>query len=121
MERDPLPGPGPPRRPVVRTVPSAGDEGLTPEERRVVRGFFRDDRLTTIPSRLAKRLILLRYLRDRCFTEDREYPEKEINQRLALFHPDVATLRRDMIDHGLMARDSGVYRRAPAGTAPSDG
>ena len=45
---------------------------------------------------------MLRYLRERCFTEDRAYPEKEVNQRLALFHPDVAALRRYLVDDGLM-------------------
>lgn len=84
---------------------------LPPDEARVIHAFLRDDRLTTIPSHERKRLIVIRYLRDRCFTEDRPYPEKEVNQRLALFHPDVATLRRAMVDEGLMTRESGLYRR----------
>ena len=65
----------------------------------------------TIPAQRAKRLVILRYLRDRCFTEDRAYPEKEVNQRLAIFHPDVAALRRYMVDEGLMTRSGGEYRR----------
>jgi hypothetical protein len=56
-------------------------------------------------------LVVLRYLRDEVFTEDRGYPEKEVNQRLALFHPDVASLRRHMVDGGLVTREAGVYRR----------
>ncbi len=55
---------------------------------------------------------MLRYLLDRCFAEDRAYPEKEVNQQLALFHPDVASLRRHLVDHGLVSREAGVYRRA---------
>ena len=31
--------------------------------------------------------------------------------RLALFHPDVATIRRGMVDAGLVTRDAGGYRR----------
>jgi hypothetical protein len=91
----------------------AGPDGLPlpPGEARIIRGFFRDDRLTIVPSQAKKRLVVLRYLRDRCFAEDRSYPEKEVNQRLALFHPDVATLRRAMVDEGLMTRAGGVYRR----------
>jgi len=84
---------------------------LPPDEAKVIHGFLRNDRLTTIPSQEKKRLIVVRYLRDRCFTEDRPYPEKEVNQRLALFHPDVATLRRAMVDDGLMVRANGIYRR----------
>ena len=91
----------------------SGPDGapLPAAEARVIHGFFRDDRLTTIPSQAKKRLVVIRYLRDRCFAEDRPYPEKEVNQRLALFHPDVATLRRAMVDEGLMTREAGVYRR----------
>ena len=37
---------------------------------------------------------------------------KEVNQRLALFHPDPASLRRYMVDAGLMTREAGTYRRA---------
>ena len=67
---------------------------------------------TTIPAQETKRLVVLRYLRDRCFTEDRPYPEKEVNQRLAIFHPDVASLRRYMVDAGLLTRAAGEYRRS---------
>ena len=85
---------------------------LPPDEAKIVRGFLRDDRLTTIPSQEKKRLIVVRYLFDRVFTEDRPYPEKEVNQGLALFHPDVATLRRAMVDEGLVERANGIYRRS---------
>ena len=85
---------------------------LPADEAKVIRAFLRDDRLTTIPSQESKRRIVIRYLCDRVFTEDRPYPEKEVNQRLALFHPDVATLRRAMIDDGLLVREASIYRRA---------
>lgn len=100
-----------PRRP--RPEPGIGPAGetLPPEVAKVLRSFFRDDRLATIPANAAKRRTVLVYLRDRCFTEDRAYPEKEVNQRLALFNPDVAALRRYMVDGGLMTRADGEYRR----------
>jgi hypothetical protein len=56
--------------------------------------------------------VILAWLRDQVFTEERQYPEKEVNQRLALFHPDVASLRRYMVDERLVTRDQGMYRRA---------
>jgi hypothetical protein len=71
-----------------------------------------DGRLTTIPARGAKRAVVLRFLRERVFVEDRAYPEKEVNQRLALFHPDVAALRRYLVDERLVTRANGEYRRA---------
>lgn len=90
------------------------DEELEADEAliaKTLRAFIRDGRLTTIPSREKRRLIVYRYLRDEVFTEDREYPEAEVNQRLALFHRDVATIRRGMVDAGLVTREAGQYRR----------
>jgi DNA-binding transcriptional ArsR family regulator len=98
-------------------VPPSGRE-LSGEEVRVLGGFFEADRLTTIPAQERKRLLVLRYLRDRCFPEDRGYPEKEVNQLLAVFHPDPAALRRYLVDSGLMTRAAGVYRRAASEPTP---
>ncbi len=97
----------------VPSGPGIGPAGepLDPDVARVLRGYFEGDRLVAIPAQHAKRLVVLRYLRDRSFPEDRAYPEKEVNQRLALFHPDVAALRRSMVDDGLMTRSAGEYRR----------
>jgi hypothetical protein len=81
---------------------------------RVLRAFIVDGRLAAIPAQAKKREVVLRYLLDACFPDDREYPEKEVNQRLALFHRDVAALRRYMVDAGLMTRSAGIYRRTAA-------
>jgi hypothetical protein len=86
--------------------------GRDPEEAKVLRAFIVDGRLASIPAQERKRLVVLRYLRERVFTELRDYPEKEINQALALYHPDVASLRRHMVDAGLVTRTAGLYRRS---------
>lgn len=93
------------------TLTGPDGEPLHPEDAKVLRGFLDGDRLREIPAQQRKRLVVLRYLRDRCFTEDRPYPEKEVNQRLGLFHRDVASLRRYLVDSGLMTRAAGEYRR----------
>ena len=80
---------------------------------RVLRVFIRDGRLVSIPARERRRQVVYRYLRDAVFTEERLYPEKEVNMRLALFHPDVATIRRGMVDAGLVTRANGEYWRGP--------
>ena len=54
---------------------------------------------------------MLRCLVSWRWSHDRDYPKKEVNQRLALFHPDVAALRRSMVDDGLLTRIAGEYRR----------
>ena len=81
-------------------------------EDKVIWAFIRDNRLVSIPAQDKKRRVILRFLVERCFVEDRAYPEKEVNQRLALFHPDVAALRRYLVESGLMTRQAGEYRRA---------
>ena len=88
----------------------AGDD-LPADDAKVLRAFFDGPRLTSIPAQDRKRQVVLRYLREQCFPEDRAYPEKEVNQRLGLFHRDVASLRRYLVDSGLMTRAGGEYRR----------
>jgi hypothetical protein len=86
------------------------------EREKVLRAFVRDGRLVSIPAKPKKRELLFPYILERCFPEDREYEEKEVNQRLALLHRDVAALRRYLVDAGLMTREAGIYRR----TTPPD-
>ncbi|MFL5749697.1 MAG: DUF2087 domain-containing protein [Chloroflexota bacterium] len=90
---------------------SAEPRKLT-ELEKVIRAFVRDGRLVSIPAKPSKRNLLLPWLLDQCFPEDRDYEEKEVNQRLALMHRDVSALRRYLVDAGLMTRDGGIYRRA---------
>jgi hypothetical protein len=94
---------------------------LTDQEK-VLRAFVRDDRLVAIPAKPKKRDLLLPWILERCFPEDRDYEEKEVNQRLALLHRDVAALRRYLVDARLMTRDAGIYRLAapPDVSPPSD-
>jgi DNA-binding transcriptional ArsR family regulator len=89
-------------------------EGIPAEDAKVLRGYLEDGRLTTIPAQASKRAVVLRWLLDRVFTEDREYPEKEVNQLIALVHPDAASLRRYLVDAGLVRREAGRYRRVTA-------
>ena len=78
---------------------------------KVLGAFFKDGRLEALALPRRDRHVVLRYLRDRVFTEDRAYPEAEVNQRLALFNRDAAALRRSMVDAGLVTRSAGEYRR----------
>ena len=111
--------PANPGRPKAVPNDAAPQRHLTPEEK-VVRSFLRDGRLVSIPARAGKRELLLRVIRDQAFSEDRDYEEKEVNMRLALLHPDVAALRRYLVDAGLMTRDGGIYRRVAPTAAPAE-
>lgn len=93
-------------------LPGPDGRPLPAFDAKVLHAFLDGERLVSIPAQEKKRLVILRFLRDRCFAEDRPYPETEVNERLASYHPDVASLRRSLVEHGLMARAAGVYRRA---------
>ena len=95
------------------TEPMARPEWANAEEGRTLRAFFDGDRLLSIPAQHAKRLTVLRFLAETVFERKRKYPEKELNQLLALRHPDAASLRRYLVDEGFMTRKSSVYRLRP--------
>lgn len=86
---------------------------------KVLRAFIQDGRLTSIPVQDKKRLVILRYLAETVFDPDVAYPEKEVNQRLALLHPDVAALRRYLVDLHFMGRARSVYRMEPRSAWPA--
>ena len=91
------------------------------EDARVLRAFFEGERLTSIPAQHSKRLVVLRQLAESVFEKKRKYPEKEVNMLLALRHPDVAALRRYLVDEHFMARKQGVYKLRPRSEWPKVG
>jgi hypothetical protein len=95
----------------TRRPPGADPPRRLTDRDKVVRAFLQDGRLVAIPAKPSKRDLLLPVILDRCFPEDRPYEEKEVNMRLALLHPDVAALRRYLVDGGWMTREAGIYRR----------
>ncbi len=79
-------------------------------ERKVLRDFFEGERLKEIPASRKKRLVILRWLASQ-FASDCTYTEAEVNEIIQRYHPDAATLRRELIGNHLMQRESGVYWR----------
>ena len=70
--------------------------------------FFRHGRLTSLPSRSSYRLAALAVLAER-FEPGRRYTEREVSSLLADDSPDPATLRRLLVDNGLVSRAGGEY------------
>lgn len=85
------------------TVPEADRD-------RVLRTYFQGDRLAAMPRRGHKRRIVLEHLAG-WFEPGRRYSEAEVNDRLRAAHPDVAALRRYLVDEELLDRDSTSYWR----------
>ncbi|MHB8573991.1 MAG: DUF2087 domain-containing protein [Dehalococcoidia bacterium] len=84
-------------------------------ERKVLRDFFDGERLCEIPAAHKKRFVVLKWLANQ-FEPDQRYSEREVNETLKRYHPDAATLRRELVSdiYGFMQRDHGVYWRIPA-------
>ena len=83
-----------------------------PETRQGVDRWLRDGRIDHYPAKPASRLELLEWIAARLPEED--LAEKALGDRLAEFTADVATLRRYLVDAGLLERapDGSSYRRA---------
>lgn len=83
---------------------------LSAWDRKVLDNFFDQGRLKQIPAQRKKLDVILRWLAEQ-FEPGREYSEQEVNDLLRRHHADTATLRRELVGLGLLAREKGVYRR----------
>jgi hypothetical protein len=82
-----------------------------PAEDAVLSAFVRNGRLVSIPAQRSKRRVVLEHL-VRVFEPGVRYPEREVNALLGVWHPDVAALRRYLVDDGLLTREAGIYWRS---------
>ena len=81
-------------------------------DERVLRNFLSEDgTLHTIPAKHSKLMVVLDRLAQE-FEPGRTYPEAEVNEMLGRFHPDVAALRRYLVENGFMTREDNVYWRS---------
>jgi biotin operon repressor len=76
-------------------------------DRKVIGDFTRPDgSLKEIPAQRKKLEAILRYV-VRNFEVGKRYSEKQVNEILARFHEDTASLRRELVGYGLMQREGG--------------
>jgi predicted transcriptional regulator len=68
-------------------------------------------RLKEIPASRKKRFVVLKWLVDK-FDINVNYPERVVNEVIKRYHPDCATLRRELVGYQLMNREEGVYSRS---------
>jgi hypothetical protein len=85
--------------------------GMTADERLVLSRFFEGTRLREIPTSRSSRLVVLERLALE-FEPGERYPERQVNQVLGRFHPDWSSLRRHLVDEGLLDREANVYWRS---------
>lgn len=95
-------------------------DDLSEEERRrrrVMSAFVKDGKIEQIPASQAKRLVLLEMLAQE-FEPGVRYPESEVNEILARWHPDYAAWRRYLIEAVFLDRDGGFYWRCGGQVEP---
>lgn len=95
-----------------RAVPAAFREALAKAPADPLDALFRRGRLVTIPHSGRRRQLLLAHLAER-FEPGRLYTEQDVREKLSMVHDDHATLRRYLVDEGLLQRsnDGGAYGR----------
>jgi hypothetical protein len=82
------------------------------DQNAVLRAFVTPSgRLTSIPTRIRKRIVVLNLIAQR-FDIGRIYAETEVNTTVGAFHDDVAALRRYLVEEGFLERRQGQYWRA---------
>jgi len=87
------------------------DQALSRREA-VLRAFLDSDgRISQMPAKLGKRLVLLDHVAQ-AFEVGRRYPEGQVDTILRGFQDDYPALRRYLVEQGFLARDHGVYWRS---------
>ena len=80
-------------------------------ESKVLKNYFDGNLLKEIPASRKKRLVILKWLANQ-FELGVNYPERTVNEIIKRYHPDCATLRRELIGYQLMQRENSVYWRS---------
>ena len=99
-------------RPAVKA--ESNDENADEYDRKVVKNYsLPDGRLREIPLQSRKFQAILRHVVTVIEPETR-FTEKEINDLLRRFHEDPATLRRGLVDQGMLERErnGSIYWRS---------
>ena len=86
--------------------------GLLADPPDQLRAFIRDGRITMVPAKRSRRLLLLDQVAQ-AFEPGRKYPEAAVDEVLKTIFDDHCALRRYLVDEAFMSRNTaGVYWRA---------
>jgi hypothetical protein len=77
----------------------------------VFSAFVKDGRITAMPAKHAKRLVLLDHVAG-LFDIGVHYSEQDVNRILLTMYDDYVTLRRYLVDAGFLDRANGEYWRS---------
>jgi len=86
---------------------------------KVLGSFFRHGRLEKLPAQYKKRRIVLERFAE-CFEPQRRYCEQEVTGLILPLFDDYCTIRRLLVDEGLVRREGADYWREQDGEAASN-
>jgi hypothetical protein len=98
--------------PIVEPEPVVSDNrwidalDFSADEKKVLRDYTFNGKLTQIPTKDKKWLVILRWLTN-LFEPNTRYTEKQVNAILTEVYDDYATMRRDLVEYGFMRRERG--------------
>jgi len=104
-----------PRPEVFKTAAREAAAAVPPEflghpDAEVLRAFIRGGQLLDLPADESRRRTVLRHLAGATFEPGTRYPEADVNERLDSWGTaDHATLRRYLVDLGVLDRAAGEY------------
>ena len=96
------------------------NDELTPSAQAVFRSFVKDGRITAMPAKRSKRLVLLDHVAG-LFEIGVYYGEQDVNSILRTVIDDYVTLRRYLVDEGFLDRAEGEYWRIGGTVDTRDG
>lgn len=74
------------------------------EDKKVLAAYTFAGRLRQIPTKDPKLMVVLNWL-SLAFEQDVTYTEAQVNEIIAKYHADFATLRRNLVDYGFLRRE----------------
>jgi DNA-binding MarR family transcriptional regulator len=85
----------------------AAEVDMDAYDQKVIKNYTGPDgRIKQFPSQFKKMKAILRYV-VQVFETGKTYTEREVNALLSRYNDDTATLRRELVEQGLMAREGG--------------
>lgn len=103
---------------IVSASPASKDaqnERINDYRRKVLESFFRHGQLEKLPAQHKKRLIVLEQFAMR-FEPGHRYSEPEVTGIIKPFFDDYCTIRRLLVDEGMIQRDGSTYWRENTGS-----
>lgn len=84
------------------------DERMEKYKQKVLKAFMKNNKIIKLPVQKKKQMIIINEIK-KLFSNDTNYSETQVNEKILSMYDDYCTVRRIMIEEGLMNRKNGIY------------